>query len=62
VVTHDRSTMPSHYSRFLRANVSPGLIVVSQSLEIGETIEDLLLIWAASLAAEWQNQVLFLPI
>lgn len=62
LVSHDRRTMLSHYVRFQESQASPGLIVVSQDLDVGETIEQLLLIWTASDAAEWWNQVIFVPI
>jgi hypothetical protein len=62
LVSHDRRTMLSHYVRFRESQESPGLIVVSQDLDVGETIEQLLLIWTASDAAEWWNQVIFVPI
>ena len=62
LVSHDRKTMPSHFARFLERHSSPGLILVSQDLEVGEAIEDLLLIWAASEAEEWVATIGFLPI
>ena len=38
---------------------SPGLIIVSQELDIGPAIEELLLVWAASEAEEWENAASF---
>jgi hypothetical protein len=35
--------------------------VVSQSLDIGAAIEDLLLIWAATDAEEWAGRIGFVP-
>lgn len=62
LLTHDRRTMPAHFARFLRTSSSPGVIIVSQDLDIGTVIECLLLIiWAASYAGEWRNQLGFLP-
>jgi predicted nuclease of predicted toxin-antitoxin system len=49
LVTHDRRTMPTHFGRFIENNKSPGLIVVSQKTEILSAIDDLILIWAASM-------------
>jgi hypothetical protein len=40
--------MPGHFARFQETRSSPGIIVVSQNLDIGAAIEDLLLIWAAT--------------
>ena len=48
LVSHDRKTMPAHFARFLEKGSSPGVIIVSQELDIGAAIEDLLLIWAAT--------------
>jgi hypothetical protein len=61
LVSHDRKTMPAHFARFVQDHSSPGLILVEQSLDIGAAVEDLLLIWAATDAEEWQNQIGFLP-
>ena len=54
--------MPGHFGRFLKMNSSPGLIVVKKRLEVGVAIEDLLLIWAATDAAEWRDAIDFLPL
>ncbi|MGH9783346.1 MAG: DUF5615 family PIN-like protein [Terriglobia bacterium] len=62
VVTHDRRSMPAHFSRFVETHDSPGLIVVSQELDIAAVMDDLLLIWAASDSAEWQGKIGFVPI
>jgi hypothetical protein len=62
LVSHDRNTMPSHFTRFLKARTSPGLIIVSQDLDIGTAIDDLLLTWAATEAEEWIGHLGFLPI
>jgi hypothetical protein len=62
LVSHDRRTMPAHFARFLRRHSSPGLILVPQDLDIGEVIENLLVIWAASDADEWRNRVDYLPL
>jgi hypothetical protein len=40
--------MPRHFARFLETGSSPGLIVVTQDIEIGLAIEELLLIWTAT--------------
>ena len=62
LVSHDRQTMVGHFARFIGRQTSPGLIIVSQELDIGPAIEDLLLVWAASEAEEWENAVIFLPL
>ena len=54
--------MPGHFARFLEKRSSPGIIIVSQDLDIGAAIEDLLLIWAATEANEWLNHLGFVPL
>ncbi|HMD97473.1 MAG TPA: DUF5615 family PIN-like protein [Terriglobia bacterium] len=62
LISHDRGTMPAHFTRFTATQSSPGLIVVSQEIDIGTAIEDLLLIWAASTLEEWRDKVGFVPL
>jgi hypothetical protein len=62
LVSHDRRTMLKHFRRFIQSQTSPGLILVSQDMEIGQAIEELLLIWAATEAQEWENAALFVPL
>ena len=54
--------MPAHFERFREERSSPGVIIVSQDLDIGIAIEDLLLIWAATDAEEWVEQIGFVPV
>jgi hypothetical protein len=62
LVTHDRQTMPWHFAEFLMSGRScPGLFLVSQQAPIGEVIDALLLIWAASDAEEWKNRIVNIP-
>jgi hypothetical protein len=35
LISHDRQTMLAHFARFLTRRSSPGLIIVSQDLDIG---------------------------
>jgi hypothetical protein len=62
LISDDRKTTPGHLARFLESQSSPGVIVVSQDLDVGAAIEDLLIIWAASDADEWRNQLGFVPL
>lgn len=61
LVSHDRKTMPRHFSRFIENESSPGVIVVAQDLDIGAAIEALLLIWSATDSQEWIDQMGYLP-
>ena len=62
LVSHDRKTMPANLARFVESYSSPGVIIVSQELDLGAAIEDLLIIWAASDTEEWRNQLGFVPL
>jgi Domain of unknown function (DUF5615) len=44
LVSHDRKTMPGHFAKFIEGRSSPDVIIVSQELEIGAAIEELLLV------------------
>jgi Domain of unknown function (DUF5615) len=62
LVTHDRQTMPQHFGAFLMTGrSSPGVFLVSQHAGIGEVIDVLLLIWAASDPADWRNRIVNIP-
>jgi hypothetical protein len=42
LVSHDRKTMPVHFTKFLEDRMSPGVLIVSQYLDIGSAIDDLI--------------------
>ncbi len=62
LLTHDRTTMPGYFAELLQVRSSPGVLIVTQDLDIGTAIEDILLIWAATDAGEWTDQIGFLPL
>lgn len=62
LVSHDRKTMPAEFTRCRPFQSSPGLIIVDQGLDIGQSIDELLLIWAATTAEEWRDKVGYIPI
>lgn len=43
LVSHDRKTMPTHFAEFVRTRTSPGLIIVSQKVDLVLAIEELIL-------------------
>lgn len=61
LVSHDRRTLPRHFSTFLESNASPGVLIVSQREPVAENIEDLFPIWSASEAEEWVNLIWAVP-
>jgi predicted nuclease of predicted toxin-antitoxin system len=62
LVTHDQSTMPDHFSRFIETATSPGLLVVPQHLPPTTVADELLLVWYATDSEEWTNRISYLPI
>ena len=64
LISHDRNTMTRHFcERLLSGKSSPGLFIVpKRPSAIGDTIEWLLLIWAASQSDEWRDQIVYLPL
>ena len=63
LVSHDFQTMPRHFGDFLQAgNSSPGVILVPQRLPVGDAIDELVLIWAASDADECRDRILRIPL
>ncbi|MFZ0960312.1 MAG: DUF5615 family PIN-like protein [Terriglobia bacterium] len=61
LVSHDVRTMPPHFRHFIARQTSPGVILIPQKLPLSTAIEELLMIWLASEAEEWVNQIRFLP-
>jgi len=57
LVSHDRRTLPGHFRRFIESHTSPGVIIISQKLDIGTAAELLHLLWAASDAEEYESIV-----
>ena len=62
LITHDRGTMSRYFLERLSAGKpNSGIFIVPQGSAIGEVIESLLLVWTASEADEWRNQIVYLP-
>ena len=62
LVTHDLKTMPRHFGEFLMTGrTCPGVFLVSQDEAIGVIVDELVLIWAATDAEEWENRIVKLP-
>jgi hypothetical protein len=63
LVSHDAGTMPAHFRTFRNAGKrSTGVFLVPQSLDVGTAIDELLLIWLASEASDWENRLEWLPL
>lgn len=61
LVTHDRKTMPTEFGDFIVTQTSAGVLILSQKLPIADAIEALILVWEASTAEEWINQIMSIP-
>jgi hypothetical protein len=63
LVTNNRKSMPQHLQDHLaQGRHVPGIFELNPNMSIGETIEELLLIWGASEAEEYQDQLIYLPL
>jgi len=63
LVSHDVGTMPAYFRAFRDAgNHSAGVLLIPQSLDIGSAIDELVLIWLVSEAAEWADRLEWLPL
>jgi hypothetical protein len=62
-MSHDAGTMPSHFHAFQNAGKqSSGVFLIHQKLDVGTAVDELLLIWIASEASEWENRLEWLPL
>jgi predicted nuclease of predicted toxin-antitoxin system len=63
VVSHDVNTMPAAaFARLATGHPMAGLLMAHQADPVGLIISNLILIWSASEAEEWNGQVRFLPL
>jgi hypothetical protein len=63
IVSHDVNTMSAAaYGRLAAGQPISGLLLIHQLAPLAPAIDHLVLIWTASEADEWLNQVCFLPL
>jgi hypothetical protein len=63
VVSHDVGSMPPiAIDRLAAGRLLSGLLLVPQRQPVAPVIDDLVLIWAASQADEWEGVIRFLPL
>jgi 4-hydroxy-L-threonine phosphate dehydrogenase PdxA len=63
LVSHDVGSMPAHFREFRNAgNHGSGVFLIPQSLDVGTAIDELLLIYTASEASEWEDRLVWLPL
>ena len=53
--------MPAEFGTFIASQTDSGVAIVSQSVSINEPIEAIIIIWEASIAEEWVNQIMSIP-
>ena len=61
LVTYDKKTMPAAFGAFLQQRNCPAVILVPQELALKLAINELLLIWNASEAEDWQGMIAQIP-
>jgi len=63
LLTHDRRTMPHYaYQRMADGKIFAGMVVMKATIPVGQAIEDILLIDAASTPDDWINMVQDMPL
>jgi hypothetical protein len=63
LVTNNRASMPVHLREHLAADRRlPGIFVLNPHMTLGETADELILIWSASQAGDYSDQLRYLPI
>jgi hypothetical protein len=62
LVTNNRTSMPAHLEAHLaQGRHIPGILIAPYPAYIGPLVEDLLLVWGASLPDEYHDQITYLP-
>ncbi|MCY7375092.1 MAG: DUF5615 family PIN-like protein [Pyrinomonadaceae bacterium] len=61
LISHDRRTMPFHFGEFIQQQNSPGVFIVRKRFEMPKVVEAIVLVWSASEAEEWINNISVLP-
>ena len=62
LVSQDRRTIPAHFARFTAGHGSPDVILLREAVPISTAIEELVLIWTASEAEEWNGRLVWIPL
>jgi len=63
LVTNNRASMPIHLRDHLAAGRHvPGIFILNSNMTMGETIDELILIWSASDSDEYADQLRYLPV
>lgn len=62
LVSWDKRTLPGHFADHLRAGGHvPGVLLIRRGTSLGQIIETLYLVWVASEAEEYYDQLDYIP-
>jgi len=62
LVTGNRRTIPGHVrAHYAAGHCVPGILLLKRGASVGQIIEQLYLLWAASDAKEYVDRLLYLP-
>lgn len=63
LVTNNRKSMPRHLrDHIAQGRHVPGIIIINDDMSVGDTIEQLILIWGAAKENEYRDIMLYLPL
>jgi hypothetical protein len=63
LVTANRSSMPAHLRDHLSAGHHvPGILILPRQWDLGRALDELHLIWAASLPDEYRDRIVYLAV
>jgi hypothetical protein len=63
LVTNNRTSMPGHLVDHIAVGRHiPGILITPFPLDIGALVEELILIWGASLPDEFRDRIVYLPL
>ncbi len=63
LVTQDVNTMTRHlFDEIQAGHTTPGVIFIPRNVSVGEAIENLVLVWAATQSEDWSGRYDFLPL
>lgn len=63
LVTYNRKTVPGYLKEYIdNGGHVPGIFELNPDMSIGETVDELLLIWGASDVDEFRDLIIYLPV
>jgi hypothetical protein len=63
LITNNHSTMPVHLAEHLAAGRHvPGIFILDPVMSIGDTAEELELLWGAASPQEYADRIIYIPV